>query len=68
MSSFLFVSIVVGLIVLGLIGTKGTAWFGYKMRYLKRLIWNGLGRCHKCHKRLAYTPSGRGICLNGDCR
>lgn len=39
----------------------------YKLKYINRKFWRLLGLCEKCHQRLNYTRSGRGICNNIYC-
>ena len=56
------------LIIGGFLITKGSQWCLFKLRYMKRVLWNGVGRCHKCNHPLSYTSKGRGICTNGDCK
>ena len=68
MSNTVFSLSVIGLLGLGVVLTKGTQWCKYRLLYLKRVLWNAFGRCHKCGSALNYTPKGRGICTNIDCR
>jgi len=68
MSDMSFWIVTIVLIALGVLLTEKPQWLIYKQAYLKRIIWNAFGRCHKCGHPLSYTPKGRGICTNGECR